>query len=56
MPSIVNGCGTWYYGEKNVEEHEGTCSSCHSHVKLRSYDTRLYFVIFLIPVIPASRG
>ncbi|MGH7213447.1 MAG: hypothetical protein ACREIT_01505 [Tepidisphaeraceae bacterium] len=55
MPQMVNGCGTWYYGKKNLIQYQGTCRACGAVTTLTSYDTRLYVVIILIPVIPLGR-
>ena len=55
MPQIVNGCGTWYYGKRNYEEYPGTCHSCGQVTTLASYDTRLYVVALMIPIIPLGR-
>src|SRR5688500_1544326 len=52
MPEVVNGCGTWYYGKKNLQQYQGVCRSCGAVTTLSSYDTRLYVVIVFIPVIP----
>ncbi len=55
MPTTVNGIGTQYYGKKNVTVRTATCASCHCVGALESYDTRLWFVIIFIPVIPLGR-
>src|SRR6516162_8985803 len=55
MPSTVNGIGTTYYGTKNLSVRTGTCEFCRRVVNLRSYDTRLWFVVVFIPVIPLGR-
>lgn len=55
MPYMVNGCGTTYYGKKNVESHQGTCESCNALTTLTSYDTMHWFVLILIPLIPLGR-
>jgi tetratricopeptide (TPR) repeat protein len=55
MPTTYNGIGTHYYGKSNVEIRPGTCRSCHRSVQLQSYDTRLWFVIVFIPIIPLGR-
>src|SRR5688500_4409933 len=55
MPPAVNGCGTWYYGKKNVQQYQGVCRTCKNHTTLKSYDTRLYVVVFRIPIIPLAR-
>lgn len=55
MPFTYNGIGTRYYGKKNLEIRPGTCRSCNRAVQLQSYDTRLWFVIIYIPIIPLGR-
>jgi tetratricopeptide (TPR) repeat protein len=55
MPATYNGIGTHYYGKKNVERRDGACPHCGAHVQLSSYDTRLWFVVVFIPVIPLGR-
>lgn len=55
MPSTVNGIGTHYYGKKNQSVRNAACRSCNRVGNLESYDTRLWFVIVFIPVIPLGR-
>lgn len=55
MPSTVNGIGTTYYGKKNVEIRTDFCEHCHRQGNLASYDTRLWFVVVFIPIIPLGR-
>ena len=55
MPTTYNGIGTHYYGKKNIQKRVGACHSCGHNVELVSYDTRLWFVVFFIPVIPLGR-
>lgn len=55
MPSTINGIGTSYVGKSNLTQREGQCHSCNRHAFLISYDTRLCFVVFFIPVIPLGR-
>jgi tetratricopeptide (TPR) repeat protein len=55
MPTTYNGIGTHYYGKRNVQTRPGTCPHCHRTVNLISYDTRLWFVVLFIPVIPIGR-
>lgn len=52
---MVNGIGTTYYGKKNLQTRPGPCPHCGRAVELKSYDTRTWFVIFLIPIIPLKR-
>lgn len=55
MPSTVNGIGTHYYGKKNLQTRPGPCPHCGNSVELKSYDTRLWFVIFFVPIFPLKR-
>lgn len=55
MPVTYNGVGTHYYGKKNFQSRPGVCRQCGRSVTLSSYDTRLWFVIVFIPVIPIGR-
>lgn len=55
MPTTVNGIGTHYYGKRNVLTRPGTCPFCKHQVTLSSYDTRLWFVVVFIPLIPLAR-
>lgn len=55
MPHMVNGIGTTYYGKKNIQTRPGPCPHCGRDVPLKSYDTRTWFVILLIPIIPLKR-
>ena len=52
MPTTINGIGTHYYGKKNTEVNAGICPHCGKEANLVSYDTRLWFVILFIPIIP----
>lgn len=55
MPSTYNGIGTRYYGRKNLQTRPAVCNHCHRQGQLKSYDTRLWFVVLYIPVIPLER-
>ncbi len=55
MPTTVNGIGTHYYGRKNRTVRTAPCRSCGRVASLESYDTRLWFVIVFIPIIPLGR-
>jgi Flp pilus assembly protein TadD len=55
MPTRVNGIGTGYYGTSNLQAFDGVCEHCHRAAKLRNYETRLWFSVFFIPVIPLGR-
>lgn len=55
MPSTVNGVGTHYRGRSRVHVERGECEHCHGFTDLTSYDTRLWFVVFFIPLLPLGR-
>lgn len=55
MPTTYNGIGTHYYGKRKVETRENTCPHCGRESTLTSYDTRLWFVVLFLPVIPLGR-
>jgi tetratricopeptide (TPR) repeat protein len=55
MPVTLNGIGTRYYGRHNLTSHPGVCAHCGHNIPLSSYDTRLWFVILFIPVVPLGR-
>jgi tetratricopeptide (TPR) repeat protein len=55
MPITYNGVGTHYYGKSNVESRTGSCQFCGRETALTSYNTRLWFVVFFIPVIPLGK-
>lgn len=55
MPSVYNGCGTWYYGKKNLVRYEGVCRHCKRRAQLSTYDTRLWIVVVFVPIIPLRR-
>jgi tetratricopeptide (TPR) repeat protein len=55
MPSTINGVGTHYYGKKNQSVRSAACRSCNRVANLESYDTRLWFVVIFIPIIPLGR-
>jgi len=55
MPTTVNGIGTHYYGKKDVSVRTAICGSCRRPGNLTSYETRLWFVVLFIPVIPLGR-
>ena len=55
MPTTVNGIGTHYYGRRNLHKRPGACPHCGRNVELSSYDTRLWFVVVFIPIIPLAR-
>ena len=52
MPYTVNGIGTHYYGSRNRSPRLGTCGSCRRDVTLSSYDTREWFCVLFVPLIP----
>jgi tetratricopeptide (TPR) repeat protein len=55
MPQMLNGCGTWYYGKSNKQTYVGTCRFCGKGATLTSYDTRLFVVIVMIPIVPLGK-
>jgi len=55
MPVTYNGIGTRYFGQKNITQRPGPCPHCNRAVELTSYDTRLWFVVLFIPIIPLTR-
>jgi tetratricopeptide (TPR) repeat protein len=55
MPITYNGIGTRYHGHSESENRVAACHSCGRSVSLQSYDTRLWFVILYIPIIPLGR-
>jgi tetratricopeptide (TPR) repeat protein len=55
MPYTINGIGTRYYGKQNLQQRPGVCRSCGRQATLASYDTRLWFVVFFVPLIPLGR-
>lgn len=55
MPTVHNGIGTWYYGKQRIHTIKGSCPFCGQFTELRSYDTTLFFVVFMVPLIPLSR-
>jgi len=55
MPSTLNGVGTKYYGKKNISSRVGQCSHCGQTTQIDSYDTRLWFCLVFIPVIPLGK-
>lgn len=55
MPSTYNGIGTQYYGKKDIQSRPGPCPHCGRPVELISYNTRLWFVVLFIPIIPLGR-
>ncbi|HEV3081824.1 MAG TPA: tetratricopeptide repeat protein [Gemmataceae bacterium] len=55
MPTVHDGIGTWYYGKRRIHRFKSTCSFCQRVGELQSYDTTLYFVVFMVPIIPLSR-
>jgi tetratricopeptide (TPR) repeat protein len=56
MPTTINGIGTHYYGKSNRSIRRGAaCHSCGRVGDLQTYDTRLWFVVVFVPVIPLGR-
>ena len=55
MPYRINGIGTGYYGKQNREEYHGMCEYCGRAGVMQNYETRLWFSLVFIPVIPLGR-
>ena len=55
MPSSINGIGTTYYGKKDRHAHFGVCEACNANTELSSYETRLWFIVLFIPIIPLGK-
>ncbi|MFT3686854.1 MAG: hypothetical protein QM783_18360 [Phycisphaerales bacterium] len=55
MPLTVNSIGTRYSGSTNVSVRRDRCQHCGRVADLSSYDTRLYFVVLFLPIIPLAR-
>jgi len=55
MPTTINGIGTHYYGRTNISARNGVCDSCKRDTTLTSYDTREWFCVIFIPLIPMTR-
>lgn len=55
MPTTINGIGTHYYGKRNHVRFMGQCHSCKRVGQLESYETREFFVIIFIPIIPLTK-
>ncbi|NQT12735.1 MAG: tetratricopeptide repeat protein, partial [Planctomycetes bacterium] len=55
MPSTINGIGTTYYGKGNLNTRSGVCEHCKSQAAFSSYETRLWFVVLFIPIIPLGK-
>ena len=55
VPHTVNGIGTWYYGKKNLTTRRGTCQFCGREAQISDYETRLWFVVIFLPIIPLGR-
>jgi len=55
MPATVNGIGTHYYGRKNASARRGNCEFCGRLANLTSYDTREFFCVVFVPLIPLTK-
>jgi len=55
MPTTINGIGTHYYGKQNFRSYPGRCNSCGAETMLEDYETRLWFVVLFIPLIPLGK-
>ncbi len=55
MPYTVNGIGTWYYGRGGLQTRLAPCPFCGRKGVLATYETRLWFVVLFLPVIPLGK-
>ncbi|HEX4494673.1 MAG TPA: tetratricopeptide repeat protein [Thermoanaerobaculia bacterium] len=55
MPFTFNGLGTRYAGRGNLSVVEGSCRSCGRFTRLSSFDTREFFCVLYIPLIPLRK-
>ncbi len=55
MPSVLNGFGTWYYGKRRIHRVKGVCQFCKGLCELESYDTTLFIVAAMVPVVPVGQ-
>lgn len=55
MPYTLNGIGTHYYGARNRSARVDVCKSCNRSATLSSYDTREWFCVVFIPIIPLTK-
>ena len=55
MPTTINGIGTGYWGKSEVEARRDVCDHCGKVGDQLSYDTRKYFVVLFLPVIPLGK-
>jgi tetratricopeptide (TPR) repeat protein len=55
VPATINGIGTHYYGAQNRSARVDTCKFCRRSATLSSYDTREWFCVIFIPLIPMRK-
>jgi hypothetical protein len=55
MPTVINGIGTWYYGQRRIHSRKGACAFCGKLAVLESFDTTLFFVVVYVPLVPLAR-
>ena len=55
MPATINGIGTHYYGAQNRSARVDTCKFCGRSATLSSYDTREWFCVIFLPLIPMGK-
>src|SRR6187549_2842037 len=55
MPTTINGIGTHYYGKRNPTTHFGVCRQCNRELLLTDYETRLWFCVIFVPIIPLGK-
>jgi hypothetical protein len=52
MPFLINGVGTWYYGQRRMLRVKSLCEFCQALGELESYDTTLYITVLFVPLVP----
>ncbi len=52
MPKVYNGIGTWHHGRANRIVRRDYCEFCGKPGDLQSYDTRHFFVVGFVPLLP----
>lgn len=55
MPYTLNGIGTIYVGRRNRSLAHGRCEFCGRDVTLSFYDTREFFCLVFVPLIPLRK-
>ncbi len=55
MPFTLNGVGTRYVGKQNLLVRSGSCGYCGRATRTESFDTREWFVVLFVPLVPLAR-